>query len=85
MSSTNHPRGFPGGSVVKESACNAGDAGTMGSVPGLGRSHRFNAWRNPWTESLAGYSPWDHKELDMTEATDHSIAHSTLPPGVTTK
>ena len=28
-------RGFPGGSVVKESACNAGDPG---SVPGLGRS-----------------------------------------------
>ena len=28
-------RGFPGGSVGKESACNAGD---LGSVPGLGRS-----------------------------------------------
>ena len=27
--------GFPGGSVVKESACNAGDAG---SIPGWGRS-----------------------------------------------
>ena len=26
--------GFPGGSDVKESACNAGD---LGSVPGLGR------------------------------------------------
>ena len=25
---------FPGGSVVKESTCNAGD---MGSIPGLGR------------------------------------------------
>ena len=26
------------------------------------------AWRIPWTErSLAGYSPWGHKELDMTE------------------
>ena len=28
--------GFPGGSHSKESACNAGD---LGSVPGLGRSH----------------------------------------------
>ena len=22
-------------------------------------------WRIPWTESLAGYSPWGRKELDM--------------------
>ena len=27
--------GFPGGSEVKDSACNAGD---LGSIPGLGRS-----------------------------------------------
>ena len=25
------------------------------------------AWRIPWTEELVGYSPWGHKELDMTE------------------
>ena len=26
------------------------------------------AWKTPWTEgSLAGYSPWGHKELDTTE------------------
>ena len=30
--------GFPGGSVGKESAYKAGDAGDMGSIPGLGRS-----------------------------------------------
>ena len=29
-------RGFPGGAVVKNPPANAGD---MGSVPGLGRSH----------------------------------------------
>jgi len=23
-------------------------------------------WRIPWTRSLVGYSPWGHKELDMT-------------------
>ena len=28
------------------------------------------AWRIPWTEGLGElYSPWGHKELDMTEAT----------------
>ena len=28
------------------------------------------AWEIPWTEeSLAGYSPWGHKELDRTEVT----------------
>ena len=25
------------------------------------------AWRIPWTEELAGYSPWGHKQSDMTE------------------
>ena len=30
--------GFPGGSAGKESACNAGDAGDAGSIPGLRRS-----------------------------------------------
>ena len=29
-------KGFPGSSVGKESACNAGD---LGSIPGWGRSH----------------------------------------------
>ena len=24
-------------------------------------------WKNPWTGSLAGYSPWGHKELNSTE------------------
>ena len=30
--------GFPGGSVGKESACKAGDAGDAGSIPGAERS-----------------------------------------------
>ena len=25
------------------------------------------AWRIPWTEELAGYSPWGHKESNATE------------------
>ena len=31
----------------------------------------FLAWKIPWTEELEGYSPWGHKELDRTEATEH--------------
>ena len=27
------------------------------------------AWRIPWTEEPGSYSPYGHKELDMTEAT----------------
>ena len=39
---------------------------------------RIFVWEIPWTEdlgrlqdqrSLVDYSPWDHKELDMTEHT----------------
>ena len=30
--------GFPGDSVAKESACNAGDIGVAGSIPGWGIS-----------------------------------------------
>ena len=30
--------GFPDGSAGKETACNAGDTGEAGSIPGLGRS-----------------------------------------------
>ena len=29
--------GFPDGSAGKETACNAGDTGDAGSIPGLGR------------------------------------------------
>ena len=25
------------------------------------------AWKIPWIEEPAGYSPWGHKESDMTE------------------
>ena len=33
-----HGSGFPGGSVGKESTCNAGDAGDVGLFPGWRRS-----------------------------------------------
>ena len=73
---------FPGGSDSKESACNEGDLGSipglgdLGSIPGLGRSpggghgspHQYSYLENPCGQrNLVGYSPWGHKELDMTE------------------
>ena len=75
--------GFPGGSVCKESACNAEDC-LQYRRPG------FNLWvgkfpgRKKWQltpvflpgkshecSSLAGHSPWGHKELDTTEWLNH--------------
>ena len=52
-------KGFPGGSAVKNTPSNAGDAG---SIPGSGRSlekeiathSSILAWRIPWTEEPAG-------------------------------
>ena len=57
----------------KESACNAGDPG---SIPGrqedpleegMAIHSSILAWRIPWWSSLVGYSPWGCKELDTTE------------------
>ena len=64
------------GAQCKESVCDAGDAGALCLIPGLGRS----PWRREQQptpvslpgefhgqRSLVGYSPWGHEELDMTE------------------
>ena len=64
---------FPGGSDDQESTCNVGN---LGLIPRSGRS----PWRRKWQptpvflpgeshgqRSLAGYSPWGHKELGTTE------------------
>ena len=58
--------GFPGGLDDKESACDAGD---LGSIPGLGRSPTpvFLPGEFHGGSSLAGSSPWGRKESDMTE------------------
>ena len=64
---------FPGGSDGEESTCNVGD---LGSVPGLGRSPggghgnplQYSCLENPHGQrSLAGYSPWGHRQSDTTE------------------
>ena len=68
--------GIPWHLSSKESSCNAGD---LASIPGWGRSPFRKAWQpTPVSltgefhgqRSLAGYSPWGHKELDTTQATE---------------
>ena len=34
---------------------------------GMTTHSRILTWRIPWARSLAGYSPWSHKESDMTQ------------------
>ena len=53
---------FPGGSDGKESACNAGDTGDVGSVPGqedplaegMATHSCILPWRTLWTEKPGG-------------------------------
>ena len=64
---------FPGDSDGKESACNVGHLGSisgLGRFPGGGHGNplHYSCLENPHGQrSLAGYSPWGHKDLDMTE------------------
>ena len=86
--STGHYDRLPGGSVGKEAACNEGDIGDTGLIPGSVRSSggghsnppQYSCLENPQGQrSLVGYSPWGHKESDTTEAAEH-----TAPPEVWT-
>ena len=61
---------------VKDLPANVGDAGEAGSIPGSGRSPGEGngnplqctlPGKSHGQRSLAGYSPWGHKELDTTE------------------
>ena len=66
--------GFPGGSDSKHSACTVRDPG---SIPGLERSPgegngnplQYSCLENPMDREAwwATYSPWDRKEVDMSE------------------
>ena len=67
---------FPGGSEGTESACKAGD---RGSIPGSGRSREKEmatlssilAWTIPWTEEPGGLQSTGLRESDMTEQLNH--------------
>ena len=71
--------GFPGGSEVKASACNAGD---LGSIPGVGKI----PWRRKWQptpvflpgESHGRRSPRGRKESDTTERLNVSLSYGNL-------
>ena len=65
--------GFPGGVEGKESACNAGDTGSVpgsGRFPGEGNGNLLQyscLGESHGQRSLVAYSPWGHKESDITE------------------
>ena len=75
--------------MVKNLPVNAGDKRDAGSIPGLGKSPGGGNG-NPFSiqysvflprefhgqRSLAGYSPWGHKELDTTEVTEYTCTHA---------
>ena len=74
--------GLPYSSDSKESACNSAD---LGLIPGFNPWVRKIPWGRKWQptpiflpeeshgqRSLAGYSPWGLKELDMTEQLTHT-------------
>ena len=77
--------GFPGGSEGKESSCQC-------RRPWFDPWIRKIPWRWEWQptpvflpgefhgqRSLAGYSPWGHKESDTTEGLTHTHTHTHTP------
>ena len=77
--------GFPLGSDSKESACNAGD---LGSIPGQdkGMAAHFSilAWRLPQTEDPGGLQSLGSQESDMIEQHPsprglHAVAGDEIP------
>ena len=73
--------GFPGSSAGKESACNAGD---LGSIPGLGRSPgEGNGYPRQYSglENSMDYSPWGLRVRHDWVPFTHSIHiyHTPLP------
>ena len=62
---------FPCGSAGKESVCSVGDLGLtprLGRCPGEGKGYPPVFWPG---EFHGLYSPWGHKESDMTEQLSH--------------
>ena len=73
VSCNNREKQITSGSDGKESACSEG---YLGLIPGSGRSPEegngnplqiFLPGESHGQRSLAGYSPWGCKEVDMTE------------------
>ena len=62
--------GFPDGSMGKEPACKAGDAGDVGLIPGSGRSTRVG------NGSLLQYSCLENMDRGAWQATVHGVTKS---------
>ena len=61
--------GFPSGSVDKESACNAGDTGDVGLIPGSGRSPgegNGNPLQYSYLENPMGRGAWQATVQSVT-------------------
>ena len=87
MDAFNNDVGFPGGTSGKESSCQCRRHGFdpwVGKIP----------WRRAWQptpvflpgefhgqRSLVGYSPWGHKESDMTERLHFHFSLSCIGEG----
>ena len=75
--------GFPCRSVGKESACSAGDPGSIpgsGISPGEGNGYplQYSCLENPHGKrSLVGYSPWGRKS--RTHLSDYTTTIILLP------
>ena len=76
---------FPGSLAGKESACNAGDWGSIAGLersPGGGHGNplQCSCLENPHEQrSPMGYSPWGCKESDTTEQLS-TAQHNTVNP-----
>ena len=85
--------GFPDGSVGKESACNSGDTGDEGSIPGSGRSLgvgnsnplQFSCLENPmdggaWWATVHGVPVVGHDSVSEHRCTGRLTAAAQMPP-----
>ena len=82
-----YTRGFPGGAVGKEYTHQYRRRKRCGFNPWKGMIPRRRKWQPTLVflprkfhgqRSLAGYIPWDHKELDMTEHTGITLTLKNL-------
>ena len=76
------PWSVPGGSDGKESACNEGDLGLIlgsGRSPGGGNGNSLQySCLSHRQRSLAAYSPWGHKELDVNLQLNTQVLNNKL-------
>ena len=74
--------GFPGGSAVKKSTCNAGVTGNAGSIPckdpleeGTATHSSILAWRIPRRKEPGRLRSMGRNESNTAEATEHAHMH----------